>query len=104
MARSRSGLPGGECTVPTMRAASPSYCAWSQDTPLQPTARAVRETCQTLFKEWHWDGWWAAPVHLGVGGRGERPLRRWHRPGLLCIRDAAHAMPPVGRVGINLAV
>jgi len=28
----------------------------------------------------------------------------WHRPGLLCIGDAAHAMSPVGGVGINLAV
>ena len=31
-------------------------------------------------------------------------LRRWHRAGLLCIGDAAHAMSPVGGVGINLAV
>lgn len=31
-------------------------------------------------------------------------LRRWHKPGLLCIGDAAHAMSPVGGVGINLAV
>jgi 2-polyprenyl-6-methoxyphenol hydroxylase-like FAD-dependent oxidoreductase len=29
-------------------------------------------------------------------------LRKWHRPGLLCIGDAAHAMSPVGGIGINL--
>ena len=31
-------------------------------------------------------------------------LRRWALPGLLCIGDAAHAMSPVGGVGVNLAV
>jgi 2-polyprenyl-6-methoxyphenol hydroxylase-like FAD-dependent oxidoreductase len=31
-------------------------------------------------------------------------LRRWWRPGLICIGDSAHAMSPIGGVGINLAV
>ena len=31
-------------------------------------------------------------------------LDRWYRPGLLCIGDAAHAMSPVGGVGIDLAI
>jgi 2-polyprenyl-6-methoxyphenol hydroxylase-like FAD-dependent oxidoreductase len=28
----------------------------------------------------------------------------WHKPGLLCVGDAAHAMSPIGGVGVNLAV
>lgn len=31
-------------------------------------------------------------------------LKSWFRPGLLCIGDAAHAMSPMGGVGINLAI
>jgi 2-polyprenyl-6-methoxyphenol hydroxylase-like FAD-dependent oxidoreductase len=31
-------------------------------------------------------------------------LERWYRPGLICIGDAAHAMSPIGGVGINLAI
>lgn len=31
-------------------------------------------------------------------------MPRWHQPGLLCIGDAAHAMSPVGGIGINLAI
>jgi 2-polyprenyl-6-methoxyphenol hydroxylase-like FAD-dependent oxidoreductase len=31
-------------------------------------------------------------------------LEKWYRPGLLCIGDSAHAMSPIGGVGINLAI
>ncbi len=31
-------------------------------------------------------------------------LKKWSKPGLLCIGDAAHAMSPIGGVGVNLAV
>lgn len=31
-------------------------------------------------------------------------LRQWYRPGVLCIGDSAHAMSPIGGVGINLAI
>jgi 2-polyprenyl-6-methoxyphenol hydroxylase-like FAD-dependent oxidoreductase len=31
-------------------------------------------------------------------------LKKWWRPGLICIGDAAHAMSPIGGVGINMAV
>ncbi len=41
-------------------------------------------------------------VHL-LSVRIDR-LKRWWRPGLLCIGDAAHAMSPIGGVGVNLAL
>ncbi|MET3792001.1 FAD-dependent oxidoreductase [Aquamicrobium terrae] len=41
-------------------------------------------------------------VHL-LSVRIDR-LKRWWRPGLLCIGDAAHAMSPIGGFGVNLAV
>ncbi|MDA0565527.1 FAD-dependent oxidoreductase [Streptomonospora sp. S1-112] len=44
---------------------------------------------------------WSEVAFLSVSsGR----LRRWYRPGMLAIGDAAHTMTPVGGVGINLAV
>jgi len=44
---------------------------------------------------------WSAVKLLTV--RADR-LRKWYRPGLVCIGDAAHAMSPIGGVGINLAI
>jgi 2-polyprenyl-6-methoxyphenol hydroxylase-like FAD-dependent oxidoreductase len=41
-------------------------------------------------------------LHL-LSVRADR-LRRWHRPGLLAIGDAAHAMSPIGGTGVNFAV
>jgi 2-polyprenyl-6-methoxyphenol hydroxylase-like FAD-dependent oxidoreductase len=42
------------------------------------------------------------PVKLLTVTVDRLPL--WHKPGLLCIGDAAHAMSPIGGVGVNLAV
>ena len=66
----------------------------------------IREQCQQAFPE------------LELGGQGGLEslddlfllsvaldrLDSWHRPGLLAIGDAAHAMSPIGGVGINLAI
>jgi 2-polyprenyl-6-methoxyphenol hydroxylase-like FAD-dependent oxidoreductase len=47
-----------------------------------------------------WSGWDDIKLLTVVVNR----LKKWYRPGLLCIGDAAHAMSPIGGVGINLAI
>ena len=63
-----------------------------------PTSRRSRRRCAIAWRSSKsWDDVKLLTVKVDR-------LAQWHRPGLLCIGDAAHAMSPVGGVGINLAI
>jgi 2-polyprenyl-6-methoxyphenol hydroxylase-like FAD-dependent oxidoreductase len=63
-------------------------------TEISETAPFLRERVSELD---HWDKVKLLTVQVNR-------LKQWHRRGLLCIGDAAHAMSPMGGVGINLAI
>jgi 2-polyprenyl-6-methoxyphenol hydroxylase-like FAD-dependent oxidoreductase len=64
----------------------------------------LREQMQALFPELDLSGALASTDELHLLSVALDRLDTWHRPGLLAIGDAAHAMSPIGGIGINLAI
>jgi len=64
----------------------------------------VRGEMQALFPELDLSGGLDSEDDLHLLSVALDRLDRWHRPGLLAIGDAAHAMSPIGGIGINLAI
>ena len=64
----------------------------------------LRGEMQALFPELDLSGGLASTEDLHLLSVALDRLDAWHRPGLLAIGDAAHAMSPIGGIGINLAI
>ena len=64
----------------------------------------LRDQMQALFPELDLSGGLTSEDDLHLLTVELDRLDKWHRPGLLAIGDAAHAMSPVGGIGINLAI
>ena len=64
----------------------------------------LRRELQALFPEIDLTGGLSSIDDLHLLSVALDRLETWHRPGLLAIGDAAHAMSPIGGVGINLAI
>ena len=64
----------------------------------------LRGEMQALFPELDLSGGLASEADLHLLSVALDRLDSWHRPGLLAIGDAAHAMSPIGGIGINLAI
>jgi 2-polyprenyl-6-methoxyphenol hydroxylase-like FAD-dependent oxidoreductase len=64
----------------------------------------LRGEVQALFPELDLSGGLASTDELHLLSVALDRLDCWHRPGLLAIGDAAHAMSPIGGIGINLAI
>jgi 2-polyprenyl-6-methoxyphenol hydroxylase-like FAD-dependent oxidoreductase len=65
---------------------------------------AVRELVQSAFPDLDLGGALDSTDDLHLLSVALDRLTCWHRPGLLAIGDAAHAMSPIGGIGINLAI
>jgi 2-polyprenyl-6-methoxyphenol hydroxylase-like FAD-dependent oxidoreductase len=64
----------------------------------------LRGEMQALFPELDLSGGLDSAEDLHLLSVALDRLDRWHRPGLLAIGDAAHAMSPIGGIGVNLAI
>ncbi len=64
----------------------------------------IRAQMQALFPELDLSGGLESEADLHLLSVALDRLETWHRPGLLAIGDAAHAMSPIGGIGINLAI